>query len=79
MPFGSHGTAIRGVDDDKAVDNFEKGHSVELVRKSNVIHLAYIASDPKTATDMLSRLLAAFLAKQREIAQPPGNGKVFCG
>lgn len=62
---------------DKAVDDFEKHLSVDLVRKSNVIHATYVASDPKTATDMLNRLLAAFLAKQREIAQPPGTAKFF--
>ena len=47
------------------------------IRKSNVIHVTYEASDPKTATDMLNRLLTAFLAKQREIAQPPGTAKFF--
>ncbi len=62
---------------DKDVDNFEKHLSVDLIRKSNVIHAAYTASDPRTATEMLSRLLAAFLAKQREIAQPPGTAKFF--
>ena len=62
---------------DKDVDNFEKHLSVDLVRKSNVIHAAYTASDPRTATEMLSRLQAAFLAKQREIAQPPGTAKFF--
>ena len=62
---------------DKAVDRFEKNLSVELIRKSNVIHVTYLASDPKTATDALNRLLAAFLVKQREIAQPPGTAKFF--
>lgn len=62
---------------DKAVDEFEKHLSVELVRKSNVIHVTYVASDPKTATSTLNGLLAAFLAKQREIAQPPGTSQFF--
>jgi uncharacterized protein involved in exopolysaccharide biosynthesis len=62
---------------DKAVNNFEKRLTAELVRKSNVIHVAYFASDPKSATDTLNRLLAAFLEKQREIAQPPGTSKFF--
>jgi len=62
---------------DKAVDNFEKHLSVDLIRKSNVIHATFIAADPKTANEMLSRLLAAFLVKQREIAQPPGTAKFF--
>jgi uncharacterized protein involved in exopolysaccharide biosynthesis len=62
---------------DKAVDNFEKHLAVDLVRKSNVIHVTYAASNPRVATDTLNRLLAAFLAKQREIAQPPGTSKFF--
>ncbi|MFZ0742937.1 MAG: hypothetical protein WAM85_00930 [Terracidiphilus sp.] len=62
---------------DKAVTEFEKHLSVSMVRKSNVIHVAFTSSDPKTATDTLNRLLAAFLKKQQEIAQPPGTTKFF--
>ena len=62
---------------DKAINKFEKHLSVGLVRKSNVIHATYEASDPGTAYETLNRLLAAFLAKQREIAQPPGTPKFF--
>lgn len=62
---------------DKAVDDFEKHLTAELVRKSNVIHVSFVAGDPKSATDALNRLLAAFLEKQREIAQPPGTSKFF--
>ncbi len=62
---------------EKAVEQFNKHLSVELIRKSNVIHATYTASDPKVATDTLDRLLSAFLAKQREIAQPPGTAQFF--
>jgi uncharacterized protein involved in exopolysaccharide biosynthesis len=62
---------------DKAVKEFEKHLSVNMVRKSNVIHVAFVASDPKTATETLNRLLAAFLKKQQDIAQPPGTAKFF--
>lgn len=62
---------------DKAIANFEKHLATDLVRKSNVIHLTYTASDPHLATEYMSRLLAAFLAKQREIAQPPGTTDFF--
>jgi uncharacterized protein involved in exopolysaccharide biosynthesis len=62
---------------DKAVAEFEKHLSTELVRKSNVIHLTYTASDPHVATEHMNRLLAAFLAKQRDIAQPPGAADFF--
>jgi len=62
---------------DQEVTRFEKHLSVAMVRKSNVIHVAFVASDPKTATDTLDRLLAAFLKRQQEIAQPPGTAKFF--
>lgn len=62
---------------DKAVSEFEKHLSVSMVRKSNVIQVTYEASDPKTATDTLNHLLTAFLAKQKEIAQPPGTTQFF--
>jgi uncharacterized protein involved in exopolysaccharide biosynthesis len=62
---------------EKAVEQFKKHLSVELVRKSNVIHTTYSASNPKVATDTLNRLLSAFLLKQREIAQPPGTSRFF--
>jgi len=62
---------------DKAITAFEKHLSVTMVRKSNVIHVTYIASSPKLATDTLNRLLTAFLTKQKEIAQPPGTSEFF--
>jgi uncharacterized protein involved in exopolysaccharide biosynthesis len=62
---------------DKSVAQFEKHLSVELVRKSNVIHVSYTAADPQTSTQILNRLLSAFLIKQREIAQPPGTAQFF--
>jgi uncharacterized protein involved in exopolysaccharide biosynthesis len=62
---------------DKAVENFTKHLTVSMVRKSDVIRVEYVASDPKTATDTLNRLLAAFLKKQQDIAQPPGTAKFF--
>lgn len=62
---------------DKAVTAFEKHLSVTMVRKSNVIHVTYVASSPKLATDTLNRLLTAFLTKQKEIAQPPGTSQFF--
>lgn len=62
---------------DEAVEYFEKHLSVNMARKSNIIHVAYVASDPKTATDTLNRLLAAFMKKQQDIAQPPGTSAFF--
>ena len=62
---------------DKAVDYFEKHLSADMIRKSNVIHVTYTASDPKTATETLNRLMQSFLTKQRAIAQPPGTVQFF--
>lgn len=62
---------------DKAVTNFYKHLSVEMVRKSNVIEASYTASDPHVASDTLNRLLAAFLAKQREIGHSPAAAQFF--
>jgi len=62
---------------DKAVANFEKHLSVSMIRKSNVIHVAYVAHNPRTATAVLQSLLNAFLLKQRQIAQPPGTAQFF--
>ncbi len=62
---------------DKAVTDYEKHLTVSMVRKSNVINVAFTASDPTTARDTLNRLLAAFLKKQQDIAQPPGTSRFF--
>lgn len=58
---------------DKAVEDFNKHLSIELARKSNVIHIAFTASDPNTANQTLRRLLNAFLAKQKDLGHPPGT------
>jgi|SwirhisoilCB1_FD_contig_51_3921978_length_1931_multi_2_in_0_out_0_2 uncharacterized protein involved in exopolysaccharide biosynthesis len=62
---------------DKAVVQFQKHLSIALVRKSNMIHATFSASDPAIAKHNLDSLLAAFLEKQRDIAQPPGTAKFF--
>lgn len=62
---------------ERAVADFMKHLSVDMVRKSNVIQVTYTASSPKVATDMLQRLLAAFMAKQSDLGHPPGTYKFF--
>ncbi len=52
---------------DQAVEKFNKHLSVDLVRKSNVIHVAYTASDPRTASETLGRLLSAFWQNSRKL------------
>ena len=62
---------------EKAVLEYSKHLSVDLLRKSNVIHVAYLAGSPRDATDTVERLLKAFLAKQREIERSTGASTFF--
>jgi len=62
---------------DKAVEDFKKHLTIDLVRKSNVIHLTFTARDPHTANQMLNSLLSAFLTKHKEIGHPAGTFKFF--
>ena len=62
---------------DKAIENFHKHLAIDLVRKSNVIHVTYTAGDPETAKMMLTRLLNAFLAKHKEIGHPARTAEFF--
>ncbi len=73
----AHMTAEQLRQHDKAIDNFYKHLSVQMVRKSNVIDATYTASDPHVASLMLTRLMNAFLAKQREIGHSPGAAHFF--
>ncbi len=62
---------------EKAVLEFSKHLTVESLRKSNMIRVAYVASTPMQATDTLDRLLQAFLAKQGEIERSTGASSFF--
>ena len=62
---------------DRAVEEFKKHLAIDLVRKSNVIHVTFTAGDPQTANQMLNRLLNAFLAKHKEIGHPAGTSQFF--
>ena len=62
---------------EKAVAEFSKHLTVESLRKSNMIRVAYVASTPMQATDTLDRLLEAFLAKQGEIERSTGASSFF--
>lgn len=62
---------------DKAIENFKKHLAIDLVRKSNVIHVTYTARDPETAKMTLTRLLNAFLAKHKEIGHPARTAEFF--
>jgi len=77
-PSASH-TAEESQTHDKAVEQFRKNLGIELIRKSNVIHVVYTAKSPEEAQAMLKRLLNAFLSKQREIELPSGASAFFAG
>jgi len=62
---------------DKEVEEFDKHLNIDMVRKSNVIHVSYTASDPRAANQMLDRLLNAFLAKHKELGHPAGTAQFF--
>ncbi len=62
---------------EKAINTFEKHLYVESLKKSNVIRVAYDTTDPRLATDTLTRLLDAFLAKQRDIERSTGASAFF--
>jgi capsular polysaccharide biosynthesis protein len=52
---------------EKDVLDFTRRLTVEPMRKSNVIRVAYVAGSPREATGTLDRLLKAFVARQGEI------------
>ena len=52
---------------ERAILDYTRHLTVEPLRKSNVIHVAYLGHTPQEATATVERLLATFLAKQREI------------
>ena len=64
---------------EKAVLEYNRHLTVEALRKSNVIHVAYLAGSPQEATATVDRLLKAFLAKQREIERSTGASAFFAG
>ena len=62
---------------EKAVLAYAKHLAIDPMRKSNVIHVSYVAASPREATDTVERLLKAFLAKQREIERSTGASTFF--
>jgi uncharacterized protein involved in exopolysaccharide biosynthesis len=62
---------------DQAITAFEKHLYVESLKKSNVIRVAYDTTDPRQANETLTRLLNAFLAKQRDIERSTGASAFF--
>ena len=64
-------------DHEKAVEKFNKQLYIELLRKSNVIHVVYETRSAKAATQTVEKLLDTFLAKQHELERSSGASTFF--
>jgi uncharacterized protein involved in exopolysaccharide biosynthesis len=62
---------------EKAVEKFNKRLYIELLRKSNVIHVVYETQSAKAATETVEKLLETFLAKQHELERSSGASSFF--
>jgi uncharacterized protein involved in exopolysaccharide biosynthesis len=60
-----------------AVAYLAKHLEITPTKKSHIIDVQLTAHDPQRATDLMSRLLAAFLAKQRTLNRPAGTTNFF--
>src|SRR5260370_21876451 len=72
--FGAGNEATRIA---KAVERLRGGLKIELVRKSNIISVAYTSSDPQLAAQVLSALDDAYLKKNVAVHRPPGQFEFF--
>jgi uncharacterized protein involved in exopolysaccharide biosynthesis len=64
-------------DHEKAVGGLSRSLETSVARKSNVILATMTASNPEQAQERLQRLIAAFIARQRQISRPPGAARFF--
>ena len=71
------GSAARIKAHEKAVTKLIGHLSVELLRKSNVIHVVYSARSPQAATATVEKLLAAFLVRQHDLERSSGASSFF--
>jgi len=70
-------TEARSKAHEKSVVDFAKHLTVEPLRKSNVIHVTYVAGSPREATDTVERVLKAFLDKQHELERSTSASSFF--
>jgi uncharacterized protein involved in exopolysaccharide biosynthesis len=62
---------------EKAVGSLSRRLTATVARKSNVLLASISATTPDAAQEQLKRLLAAFIARQRQISRPPGAARFF--
>ncbi len=76
VPVTSHPAEAQALHEQK-VARLRKHLVVAPVRKSHVIDVSYRANSPQEATETLSRLLAIFIARQKDIGRPTGASHFF--
>ena len=62
---------------DASVDYLLKHLDVTPTKKSHIVEVKLKARDPRLATAQMSRLLAVFLDKQRDLQRPAGTANFF--
>jgi uncharacterized protein involved in exopolysaccharide biosynthesis len=62
---------------DKSVNDLRSELQLEVVKKTNVISIAYESPDPKLAQNVLETLNTAYLAKHTEVSNPSGQLQFF--
>jgi uncharacterized protein involved in exopolysaccharide biosynthesis len=62
---------------EKLVAKFEKKLDTEIVRKTDVIDVSFLADSPEDARNTLERLSASYLAELRRLQRPEGASEFF--
>jgi uncharacterized protein involved in exopolysaccharide biosynthesis len=74
LSFGSTDPAARTA---KAVAKLSAALNIELLKKTNIIRVAYTAKEPNLAAHVLTALSAGYLAKHIEVRRPAGALQFF--
>jgi uncharacterized protein involved in exopolysaccharide biosynthesis len=59
------------------IAKFEKKLDTQVVRKTNIITVSFLADSPEAAKDVLERLSASYLAELRRLQRPTGASEFF--
>ena len=62
---------------EKALRRLQKELQVSSIRKSNIIHVSYLATDPKTAAQVLRQLADNYLTSHLALHGAPGTYEFF--
>jgi uncharacterized protein involved in exopolysaccharide biosynthesis len=65
------------LDHDKSLRSLSRRLETTVSRKSNVLLATITAPTPEQAQEEMQRLIAAFMARQRQISRPPGATRFF--